>query len=291
MTCFLRKTNSCFNGFLGLRASRLAVLLLTLTASGQAKGLSSFTIQSFARKSKPIVFSVGPKVFWKKRKAAGGAKTIGWQEGLDTRLERIKRGGIYWGLLFDYTWGSSSGHTASGATSCSNNADVSLEARLGYCAQPFSKDTFQLIPFLSLGYYKALYNFVPPSVPTLEYFYKAPFLSTGIMISRFFRPCWLFGLNFQVQFAFDGKRVSRQSAETFTGPIVVERSTSMGDAPQYIIEMPLTYLISKKEKGYSVQLMPFFSYRHYSTRFSASGTFLDTRFFSYGFSLLGTYRF
>lgn len=285
------KNKFLFHRFFDLKASSLSTLLLILSTSSYAKVLPSFTIQSFTRKSKPIVFSLGPKVFWKKRKAAGGAKTIGWQEGLDTRLERIKRRGVYWGVLFDYTWGNSSGYTASGRTSESKNADTSIEARLGYCAQPFSRDTFQMIPYLSLGYYKALYNFVPPSSVTLEYFYKSPFIAPGIMISRFFRPCWQIGLNFQVQFAFDGKRVIRQPSESATGPVIIERSTSMGDAPQLIAEMPLTYLISKKEKGYCIQLVPFFSYRHYGTHFGSSGTFLDTRFITYGFSLLGSYRF
>ena len=257
--------------------------LLFVSFSFKILEASPFNTERFIRLSKPISFSIGPKVYWKKRRVANGAYSEGFLEGVDIKFDRVKRGGIYWASLFNYAWGKASGETGSGALSKAITSDYSLEARLGYSVHPVLRDTLFFTPFVGFGYYQAKYSFIPPSIPELDYFYKNPFISTGFLFSRFLRPWVSLGINFCVQFAFDGKRRIK-IAGTYS-------KTYMANEAQYIVELPLTYQISKKEKGFGLQLVPFFQYRHYGFRIASTGTFTETDFMITGLNILATYRF
>lgn len=259
-----------------------ALLLCALFFSKKLEAYS-FNTERFIRLSKPISFSVGPRVYWKKRHVYNGACTKGFLEGFDIKFDRTKRGSIYWASLFDYAWGKATGVTGGGAFSKAVLADYSLEGRLGYSIQPMLRDTLFFTPYVGLGYYQSKYRFVEPSVPVLDYYYKNPYLSTGFLFSRFLKPWVSLGLNFCIQFAFDGKRGLKIAGNYSKTPVDNEM--------QYIAELPFTYQVSKKEKGFGIQLVPFFEYRHYGGRISGIATFMDTRFIIAGINARMTYRF
>lgn len=219
--------------------------------------------------------SIGPEAYYVERTRATGANQTGVLYGGQIAYNRIKCCGFYWGADAYYATGVLHGRNRTNKPLKSTLTDWQAEARLGFT-----------IPYVTLyvgyGYLQEQINFISPSPTTFHYRDAIQYVTSGFLARVNWTCHFSTGLNAKVKWMTDGKsHISNDPAKDSV-------TLTMGNEPQYRVELPVNYYI---KKGWEASFVPFYEFRHYGNKEGYPYDFIDTEYQIWGLQLMASYWF
>jgi hypothetical protein len=237
--------------------------------------LLSFSLESLSIKG-PHFVSLGPEIYYLKRKKEGGSFQDGMLYGVHGTYERLRHCGFYWAADGYYATGCIEGETKSGKPLKSNLTDSQIEGRLGYSLCYSFCPKLRLIPYAGYGYFRSVNDFKKPSPLLLKFTDEFQYVAGGAMLIIDINPNWDAGVHYKYKYPWEPKcRVSRDPEnETLT--------LNVGTEYQYEIEIPIRYHRCWKGRNIGITLAPFHRFTHYGAQANFPSDVIDTRFRIWG---------
>lgn len=244
-----------------------------------------FAFPCFAFQGTTQKISFGPESYYIKRIKAGGTWQSGVLGGGYGGYERIKPNAFYFGAFGMIANGRISGYSAHGDRLISNFTDEEVEVRLGYNIKDRSRYTSIFTPFIGLGYLEQINSYLAPSPLLLQFNDIIKYFSFGFLTDIKISKRFSLGLNIILKWVLDGK------CEVTHDPDEDDNQLIMENEMQYVLELPITYQLSRHKRVFTLSATPFFQFRHYGGRENYPYDFIDTRFRVYGLRVLCNYWF